>query len=136
MLNEFIEAIRKQDKPKIQEIINQVVDDADSTIINCRNCGEIIAFQKTKILYEAANEHGYLRYLVLEHMKNDPNHDIVIPVKSLFDFPISKTLETQLKLHCSQGDENGPVDYEKWFPTYVEYYYNKHITKEETHHDS
>ena len=136
MLDKFIEAFRTQNTQKIEEIINQVVDDKDSTIIKCRNCGEIIAFQKTKILYGEIMKHGYVRYLVLEHMKKDPNHDVVIPVNSFFDYPISKTLETKLKLHCSRGDENGSVDYETWFPTYVEYYYNKYITKEETHHDS
>ena len=131
MLKDLIEAIRIQDKQKIGEIINQVVDDKDSTIIKCRTCGEIIAFQKTKILYGEAMSHGYIRYLVLEHMKNDPDHDVVIPIHSFFDYPISKTIETQLKLHCSKGDENGPVDYETWFPTYVEYYYNKYIKKED-----
>ena len=134
MLDKLIEATRTQDKQKIEEIINSIVEDKDSTIIKCENCGEIIAFMPTKELYLVAlggNQKPHLKYLVLEHMKNDPNHNIKIPIKFGVSYPISKTLESNLRLHCSRGDQNGPVDYETWFPTYVEYYYNKYIKKED-----
>ncbi len=128
---EFVDAVQSGNTEVIKEIINTAIDGQDTTIIKCHNCGEPVALSRTRDLYfMSANKMAHtIKYQVLKHMAEDPEHDIVLPLPMGMEMHISQILESRLRSHCKRGDEHGPVHYETWFPTYVEHYHKKFIEK-------
>jgi len=116
--NEFLQAVLMGDADTVKNIVKLAIDDSDYTTIKCKSCGEIVAFENTGSLYvNVALGRGIgVKYLVLKHMGEDPDHNIVLPMQFGIEYPISKTMEKNLRAHCNNGD----VNYEEWFPTFVE----------------
>lgn len=115
--SEFLQAVLGGDHNTAKDIIFKHLDSQHTTIIKCENCGEIIAFEKTRtLLSDLTLKKGVgVKYLVLRHILKDPDHNVLVPASG-FDYPISQILEKKLRDHC---DKNG-VDFEEWFPSYVE----------------
>lgn len=118
----FVQSHLSGDTETIKEIVDSITRNENTTIIKCLNCGEIIAFEKTRTLfmYAAGGVPTKVNYRMIKHILEDPEHDIVIPVGPGHRFSLSKPIEKKLRNHCNRGDEHGPVDFDTWFPTYVE----------------
>jgi hypothetical protein len=125
--NRFVQAHLTGDTETVKQIVDTVTRDTDTTIIKCLNCGEIIAFEKTRTLfmYAAGGVPAEVNYRIIKHIQDDPKHNIVIPILPTQNFPISHTIEKRLRYHCENGDSEGPVDFETWLPSYVEHWRNK-----------
>ena len=119
---EFVNAVQNGDTKAIEEIVSMVTDDKNTTIIKCVSCGEIISFEKTRqlFLYAAGNIPPALNYRVLKHILEDSEHNIAIPMAMGLSFPLSQMIEARLRSHCKKGDNGVEVDYDTWFPSYVE----------------
>ena len=119
---EFINSVQSGDTEGMKEIINSITDDRHTTIIKCESCGEIISFEKTRDLFmvSAGKVPPAFNYRMLKHMMEDPDHNIIIPLQMGVQFNLSQIVEGRFRSHCKRGDNGVEVDYDTWFPTYVE----------------
>ena len=113
-----MEAVRSGDEAARSEIVKNLVRDDEYTVIKCRGCGDIVAFEKTAeliALASDANAYPAFKYLVLKHMADCPAHNVVVPMMGV-ELPFSRMLDANLREGCRRGG----VDYDSWLPSFVE----------------
>ena len=116
-MEELCRAVAEGDGLRIKEIVDRYTEDKTYVALTCRGCGAVVAFESQKNWLRAAllQESAQFKYLVLKHVSECPQHDVIIPVAGL-EIHASQILEQNIR-HVYE--QNGR-DYASDLPNIVE----------------